>query len=59
MLHVAVVNECNEGTYDCGHGDCVDTVESYICVCDDEYGGDKCDTGKLSITIILKISARI
>jgi hypothetical protein len=39
----------------CGHGNCVDEVNGYSCLCEDGWIGQYCDEGNVIIMLIYKI----
>ena len=42
LFDISDINDCTPTTCSNG-GECVDQVDSYICLCADGYTGDQCD----------------
>ena len=41
FLVIGTMNECILGTHDCSaNADCIDTMQSYTCVCRSGFAGD-------------------
>ncbi len=41
---LTVIDDCD--TSPCQHGSCLDLVNDYACLCDPDYTGFNCETGK-------------
>ena len=54
MIFYCAVNpdDCPQTTDACGHGTCVDGLDTYTCSCDAGYEGDHCQSESLLVSVL-------
>ena len=48
-------DDCPQTTDACGHGTCVDSLDTYTCSCDAGYEGDHCQSESRGSSVLMTV----
>ena len=48
-------DDCPQTTDACGHGTCVDGLDTYTCSCDAGYEGDHCQSESRGVSVLMTV----